>query len=98
MVRVGSAVLSALLLVSLAPGPASAGGGGRYLIGVWEPVRGWTHVRRGSPCHCGPRRAAIQYSLGQYYSAFYYRSRGGIGRGYWTTAYTTDGYAHFYMK
>jgi hypothetical protein len=32
------------------------------------------------------------------FNAFYYSSRGGIGRGYSTTVYDTDGYAHYYRN
>ena len=98
MIRFALVVLATLVLASLAPIPASAGGGGRHLIGVWEPVRGWSYVGRRWLCNCGPRPGGIQNSLAQDYSASYYQSRGGIGRGYWTTVYSTDGYFHRYRR
>jgi hypothetical protein len=37
-------------------------------------------------------------SLARNFNAYYYSSRGGLGHGYWTTVYTTDGYAHHYRR
>jgi hypothetical protein len=90
MDRVGFIILSALL-VSLASGPVSAGGDG-YRSGERASARA---VCRDWRCR-GTLVRYLLYSPPQYYTAFYYRGRGGIGRGYWTTAYSTDGYPHHY--
>lgn len=94
MGRVGSIVLSALLLASLAASPASAGGDGSYRKSDRPSSRG----SRGVPCRCVPVQYRMLHSPAVNFNAFYYSSRGGIGRGYSTTVYDTDGYAHYYRN
>ena len=52
--------------------------------GGWQIVRcHWPRFRQPPP-------------LAANFSAYYYNSRGGVGRGYRTTAYSTDGYPRQY--
>jgi hypothetical protein len=62
------------------------------------------YYRAGGTPHCSRghgRRSCANYGLprtpAQYFAAYYYNSRGGIGRGYWTSGYTTDGRMHRYL-
>ena len=65
---------------------------------------GTYYYRAGGAPYCwrsyGWRRGCANYGLprspAQYFAAYYYNSRGGIGRGYWTSGYTTDGRMHRY--
>jgi hypothetical protein len=90
---------TAMILVSLAASPASANGGawswgrGTLRHHVWH-YRFWHH----RSCRCARGPYTRYYTPAQDYAAFYYNSRGGVGRGYSTPAYSTDGYAHHYRN
>jgi hypothetical protein len=96
--RVASLVLSTALLAPSLTVSASAGEGA-YRRGGWGPDRTWCRSAwHGQPHGCGVSLRIYYYSPARDYAAVLYNSRGGVGRGYATTAYSTDGYPHHYAK
>jgi hypothetical protein len=92
---------TAMILVSLVASPASANGD------AWSWGRGWGTLRHHvwhyrfwhhRSCRCAPGPYTRYNTPARDYAAFYYNSRGGVGRGYSTPAYSTDGYAHHYSN
>ena len=90
MARILSTILTALMLASLASSPVSADGYGTYRKSASKKV---PHRVQ---CHCVPLEIRVFRTLASNYDAFYYNSRGGVGRAYSTTAYSTDGYPRTY--
>ena len=97
---VASIVLSGLLLlISSSVGQASVRAVGCCCyLPHWrmEPVRHFVGYR--SFYRCNPMRAFPFRSPAQDYAAFYYRSRGGVGPGYSTWVYSTDGRERHYAR
>jgi hypothetical protein len=93
------ALVGAVLIASVTSAPAVSAGG-FCCGGDWGSRKGWCHRAAFARCSCGCRRpiSIYYYHPGRDYAAAYYYSRGGVGRGYSTTAYSTDGYAHSYGK
>ena len=96
--RIAILVFSAVILGSLVSTPASAGEGGYYRERGWGRGTLPRHVWHHRSCRCGLGRVNLYYTPAQDYAAFYYNSRGGVGRGYSTTAYSTNGYPHHYRR
>ena len=93
------ALAGAVLLASVTSAPALAGGG-VYRADGWHSGRVWCHRAWYARCGCGCRvgLAIYYYNPARDYQAAYYNSRGGVGRGYSTTAYSTSGYPRHYAK
>jgi hypothetical protein len=81
MGRIAFIALSASLLVFSAPDSASAGWDGyhgTYRSAYWG---GWRRASYSSSFGRGQLPLSMRYGPAQFFSASYYRSRGGIGRG-----------------
>ena len=87
------ALVGAVLLGSMTAAPVLAGGWG---YGGWE-YGGWQY-RRGGWCHltlypcCGGPYSIYRHHPALDFQAAYYNSPRGVGWGYSTAAYSTNGY------
>jgi hypothetical protein len=88
-----------MVVASLTSVPALARGSVYRKVG-WDSGRLRYNCAWYVPCGCGcsGQFGIYYYQPARNYAAAYYNSRGGVGRGYSTTAYSRSGYPHPYAK